>query len=68
MKVWVVTARSESGDHYGPYLFAKKPTDEKLEMFIKKKCPNEFDENCPGPGNWKSFIYIDGPKQINVIE
>ena len=31
MKLWVVTGESESSDHYGPLVFSKKPSEERLK-------------------------------------
>lgn len=69
--VWVVTAMSESSDHYGPWVFAKKPTDEQLKEFCKENCPGEFDccdgeDEMDGPGNWGSYLHVDEPKKVEL--
>ena len=60
---YVVTCKSESGDSYGPYLFATEPTDEKLEAFFREECPCEFEEG-DGPGDWGSYLYV----HVNKVE
>ncbi len=57
MKVWVLTARSESSDEYGPWVFRAKPTRKALREFLEKKCPLEFEE-MGGPGEWGSYLHI----------
>lgn len=57
MKVWVLLAKSESGDDYGPWVFLSKPTKTKLRAFLKKECPGEFEDG-PGPGEWGSYLHI----------
>lgn len=64
--VWVTWAESESGDHYGPFVFAKKPTDKKFEAFWRGEAPGDFDADCEGdtgPGKWGSWIYSSLEKQ-----
>lgn len=55
--VWVTWADSESGDHYGPAVFAKKPTDKELEAFWRSYACGDFTEENDGPGKWGSYIY-----------
>lgn len=69
--VWVVTAKSESSDDYGPWVFAKKPTDDELKKFCQEQCPGEFedcgDESDPdGPGEWGSYLHVTGPVKTEV--
>jgi hypothetical protein len=69
--VWVVTAKSESSDDYGPWVFAKKPTDEELKAFCEKECPGEFEccdgeDEMDGPGEWGSYLHISGPVKLEV--
>lgn len=53
-KVWVITADSESGDDYGPYLFSKKPSKKDEEEIVKL-----LDyEDGNGPGDYGSFVYL----------
>jgi len=35
-KVWVVTGQSESGDEYGPWVFAEEPTEEQLKQLVSE--------------------------------
>jgi hypothetical protein len=53
MKVWVVTGTSESGDGYGPFAFASKPTKAQL----KKICAADAGDGN-GPGDFGSWIYL----------
>jgi len=71
--VWVVTAKSESSDDYGPWIFAKKPTDEELKRFCQEECSGEFvdDDNLDedpgnGPGTWGSYLHVSGPTKTEV--
>lgn len=54
-KVWIVTGESESGDKYGPYVFAKKPTQKQLKQFCEA---DNADGEWTGPGNFGSYIYL----------
>lgn len=71
--VWVVTAKSESGDEYGPWIFAHKPTDEELFQVSKERCPGEFEdfsdneEEPDGPGSWGSYLHVSKPAKVEVI-
>jgi len=56
MKVWVVTGVSESADHYGPFLFSDKPTQELLKK-IAFFCDGYEEEE--GPGDFGSYTYLD---------
>lgn len=54
--VWVVSAHSESGDDYGPIVFARKPTDKEL----KALCVSwDSDDYGDGPGDYGSYCYLD---------
>lgn len=55
VKVWAVLADSESSDHYGPFLYHKKPTEEQLETLAKEL--DYGDGN--GPGDFGSYVYLD---------
>lgn len=56
--VWVTWAESESGDHYGPFVLAKKPTDKEFEAFWRENAPGDFSTaDDEGPGKWGSWIY-----------
>lgn len=55
MKVWVVTGDSESGDDYGPFVFSKKPSKEKLRKLCEEHC--DWGEG-DGPGNFGSYTYL----------
>lgn len=56
--VSVFTAKSESGDEYGPWVFHRTPTDKQLVEFLKKECPGEFDVEEPGPGAFGSYLHL----------
>lgn len=51
---------TESCDHYGPYVFLKKQSDDELKKFCVEKFPGEFEvmEDEQGPGDWGSYLYI----------
>jgi hypothetical protein len=55
MKIWVVTGDSESSDHYGPFVFSKKPSKELLKK-IAFDCDGDDEED--GPGNYGSYVYL----------
>lgn len=61
-KVVVITAQSESCDTYGPWLFDSRPSDEELEVFLKKNAPGEFEDENDGPGIFGSYLHI------NIVE
>lgn len=67
MKVWAVTAQSESGDDYGVWLFKTKPTKERLEAEARKRAPGEFEDGG-GPGDFGSYLHLSKPKEIEVME
>jgi hypothetical protein len=63
-KVHVCSVMSESSDHYGPFVFEKKPTDRKLLAFLKERCGSEADETANGPG-WKgTYLHLDWSVQV----
>ena len=70
MKVWVVSAKSESGDDYGPWVFKTPPSTEKLEAFLREECSGDFPEpdEDEGPGDYGSYIHVEGPHESEVIE
>jgi hypothetical protein len=59
---WVTTAHSESGDDYGPCSITGsgergRPTDDELRAFWRDMCPQEFEDEGDGPGDWGSFLF-----------
>lgn len=54
--VWVLTGHSESGDDYGPFVFAKKPFKKKL-----KEIAYDWDgvKGMRGPGDFGSFVFLE---------
>lgn len=64
--VYVLTAESESDDHYGPYVLAKKPTDKELELFWRER-GDWGDEDDEGPGDWGSWMYTRC-EEVEVLE
>lgn len=57
-KVWVVTGTSESGDHYGPFVFRRKPTQAKLKKICKLYCDFGDGDDGDGPGDFGSYTYL----------
>jgi len=55
MKIWSITAKSESSDHYGPFLVSKKPTKKELDLFAHSL---DGDPEKQGPGRDGSYIYL----------
>ncbi len=55
--IWIITAHSESGDHYGPKRYDHKPTKEDKRNFILKETPEEIE--CDGPGDFDSYVYLE---------
>ncbi len=53
--IYIVTAKSESGDHYGLKRYDKKPKEKDLRNFIKST-GEELD--CGGPGDFGSYVHI----------
>jgi len=35
-ELWIITAKSESSDHYGPMVFGHNPTDEDKDLFAEE--------------------------------
>lgn len=58
MKIAIVVAKGESGDDYGPWAFAKKPSASKLEKFLREQCEQEFTDDNDGPGEYGSYLHI----------
>ena len=61
--VTVITAKSESCDDYGPWVFETRPTDEQLEAFLREHAAGEFEENedgeFDGPGIFGSYLHVE---------
>jgi|3_EtaG_2_1085321.scaffolds.fasta_scaffold00069_49 hypothetical protein len=64
MKVWSITADSESCDHYGPFLVMKKPTKKELDLFAHSL---DGDEDKEGPGRDGSYVSLE-VQEIKVEE
>lgn len=58
MNAFIITAKSESGDFYGPWGFIRKPTDQQLERFLREVASDEFPEANDGPGDFGSYLYL----------
>jgi len=59
--VYVVTAESESSDHYGSYVYSDDPTDDMLrELAISLDSTEELD----GPGDYGTYVYLYTEKCI----
>ena len=54
--VWAITADSESGDSYGPFLTLNEPTQKELKI-LAFKLDGEIVE-ADGPGDFGSYVYI----------
>lgn len=54
----ILQLSTESGDHYGPFVFDEELTEDELEDFLREEFPDEWlDDN--GPGFRGSYIYAD---------
>lgn len=63
MKVYIVTALSESGDHYGPEVYASKPNDTELKTLVEGwDYGNGF-----GPGDYGSWCHLD-IQEVDVVQ
>lgn len=58
--VWVVTAHSESGDHFGPETFHSKPTTKQLKALCADW--DNGDDEWNGPGDYGSYCYLSVDK------
>lgn len=56
--VWVVTATSESSDHYGPVVYSKKPSHETLKDLAGDWDAGSWD----GPGDYGSYCHLSVDK------
>lgn len=63
-KVWVVTAKSESGDDYGPWVFSSRPTEATLKKLVRAQ--GEDGEDCDGPGVFGSYLHLSKPVEVEV--
>lgn len=52
----VLSVDTESGDHLGPFLFEKRPTDDRLEAFLRRQIGE--DEFAEGPGWRGTFLHL----------
>lgn len=60
MDVVVVTAHSESGDDYGPWVFDQKLSSRQLEQFLREMAEGDFPEEGEedGPGDFGSYLFV----------
>lgn len=58
--IWIISAHSESGDHYGPKRYDHKPTNDAKRNYILNETPEEID--CDGPGDFGSYVYLEVEK------
>jgi hypothetical protein len=63
MKVWIVTATSESGDDYGPWAFSSKPDKARMKSLVEDT-GEELDVD--GPGDFGSYLHFSKPKCVDV--
>jgi hypothetical protein len=59
-RLYVVSVDSESGDHYGPFLFEQKPSDKVMLAFLQKHTSPEDAEATTGPGWHGTYLYLTG--------
>lgn len=67
-RVWVLVVANESGDQYGPWLFATEPSQERLEDFLRARCLQEFDDTDEdASGIFGSYLHIvySGYREVN---
>lgn len=64
-KVWVSYGTSESSDHYGPFVFASKPTEKQLEKFWREN--GDYFPDEPGPGSYGTYVYVT-TEQVTVLD
>jgi hypothetical protein len=57
MDIWIITAKSESGDHYGPKKYDHEPTENDMRNFILEETPEEIE--CDGPGDFDSYVHLE---------
>lgn len=58
-KLHIMTVISESGDHYGPFIFEKKPDDKALLKFLRKHTSDD-DVGCgEGPGWMGTHLQVE---------
>jgi hypothetical protein len=55
LTVWVVTAVSESADHYGPEVYTSKPSDETLKTLCESWDAGDWD----GHGDYNSYCHLE---------
>lgn len=55
---FVVRFKSESGDHYGPFVFGSKPNNAQLKKLIKEEMSWEA-EYSDGPGIFGTYLYSE---------
>jgi hypothetical protein len=66
MKVYVLTALSESGDYYGPFVFDKEPTEAIQRKIIEEEIGEELDVD--GPGDFDSYVYLEiHQREVQVV-
>lgn len=59
---WILTAKSESGDSFGPWAFeGKKPTRPTIRKLLQSECEGEFPGRGEekGPGEWGSYLWFE---------
>lgn len=57
--VWVTYGQSESGDFYGPFVFASQPTEDDLCKFWQDTCiGGDYDPDSPGPGDYDTCVHV----------
>lgn len=55
MFVWVITGNSESGDHFGPFVYDYEPSEAEKRYLIKHEC-DWYDDD--GPGDYGAYTYL----------
>lgn len=62
-QVWIVTAKNESGDEFGPWAFKNKPTKKQLKELVAD-VGEEMD--IGGPGDFGSYLFLKDAGPIEI--
>ncbi len=54
--IWIIRAKSESGDSYGMRKYDHEPTEADKRDYILTVTPEEI--NMDGPGDFGSYVYL----------
>ena len=62
MEVWMLEITTELSDKHSPILLENKPSDQELEIWLRKTFSDEFPDDDMGPGIFGSFLYLKWTK------